>query len=88
MLGSQMEDEQRMHLAVIDVQRVALRKEAQELEVAKWVCRPCGVCACGGCVRGNGCVCVCGLPPVRMCLACVGFASYPACIFHAQVSTR
>jgi hypothetical protein len=40
MLGSQMEDEQRMHLAVIDVQRVALRKEAQELEAAKWVCRP------------------------------------------------
>jgi hypothetical protein len=33
----QMEEEQRMHLVVIDVQRVALRKEAQELEAAKCV---------------------------------------------------
>ena len=72
----QMEEEQRMHLAVIDVQRVALRKEAQELEAAKCVgcCEIRPLCVLRSlCELRPLCVSCCAIPyvcPATMCPVC------------------
>ena len=71
-----------MHLTVIDVQRVALRKEAQELEAAKCVgcCEIRTLCVLRSlcelrplCVHRPLCVSCCAIPyvcPATMCPVC------------------